>query len=118
MPERILVTGATGYIGGRLVPRLLQAGYPVRCFVRDPGRLNGHAWSDQVEIVAGDALEIPSLEKAMQGISTAFYLIHGMRGDRADAGRDLRWANRGDRRETNEGEGDHGRSSDQGFLAV
>ena len=92
MPEHVLVTGATGYIGGRLVPRLLQAGYPVRCFVRDPGRLSGHAWSGRVEIVAGDALEAASLEKAMQGITTSYYLIHGMQGGRADAGRDLQAA--------------------------
>jgi uncharacterized protein YbjT (DUF2867 family) len=89
MPEHVLVTGATGYIGGRLVPRLLQVGLPVRCFVRDPGRLNGYAWSGQVEIVAGDVLDRSSLEKAMQGITTAYYLIHGMQGRRADAGRDL-----------------------------
>jgi uncharacterized protein YbjT (DUF2867 family) len=92
MLERILVTGATGYIGGRLVPRLLEAGHQVRCFVRDPGRLRGFAWAEQIEISEGDALEAASLVKAMQGITTAYYLIHGMQGGRADAGRDLRAA--------------------------
>jgi len=92
MPEHVLVTGATGYIGGRLAPRLLEAGYTVRCFVRDPNRLSWHAWSGRVEIVAGDALEAASLEKAMQGITTSYYLIHGMQGGRADAGRDLQAA--------------------------
>src|SRR5512137_592802 len=89
MPEHILVTGATGYIGGRLVPRLLQAGYPVRCLVRDPDRLRGHLWFEQVEVAQGDALDLPSLVSAMRGVTVAYYLIHGMRGGRADAGRDL-----------------------------
>ena len=44
--DRVLVTGATGYIGGRLVPRLLERGYAVRVLVRDPGRLQGRAWLD------------------------------------------------------------------------
>jgi len=47
----VLVTGATGYIGGRLVPRLLEAGYRVRCLVRDARRLQGRPWSEQVEVV-------------------------------------------------------------------
>jgi uncharacterized protein YbjT (DUF2867 family) len=92
MPEHVLVTGATGYIGGRLVPRLLEAGYPVRCFVRDPERLRGFTWFERVEIVEGDAADASSLVKAMQGITTAYYLIHGMQGGRADAERDLRAA--------------------------
>ena len=53
----ILVTGATGYIGGRLVPRLLDAGYSVRCLVRDPARLQGRPWLPRVEVAAGDALD-------------------------------------------------------------
>ncbi len=88
--QRILVTGATGYIGGRLVPRLLEAGYQVRCFVRDPGRLRDFSWFERVEIAEGDALDVSSLVKAMQGVTVAYYLIHGMQGSRADAGRDLR----------------------------
>jgi uncharacterized protein YbjT (DUF2867 family) len=88
----ILVTGVTGYVGGRLVPRLLEAGYPVRCFVRDPDRLLGYPWLDQVEVVQGDALDRDSLARAMRGVSTAYYLIHGMKGGKADAGRDLQAA--------------------------
>jgi uncharacterized protein YbjT (DUF2867 family) len=89
MPEHILVTGATGYIGGRLVPRLLEAGYQVRCFVRDPERLRDFAWFEKVELVTGDGLDSLSLVKAMHGITTAYYLIHGMQGGRQDAERDL-----------------------------
>ena len=65
----ILVTGATGYVGGRLVPRLLAAGYRVRCLVRDPARLQGRAWLDQVEVAQGDMLQPDSLFAAMQGMS-------------------------------------------------
>ena len=74
----ILVTGATGYIGGRLVPRLLNEGYLVRCLVRDSSRLEGRAWQGDVEIVAGDVLEPGSLDPAMQGVEVAYYLIHSM----------------------------------------
>lgn len=49
----ILVTGATGYVGGRLVPKLLEAGYRVRCLVRDPSRLEGRAWLKRVEVISG-----------------------------------------------------------------
>jgi uncharacterized protein YbjT (DUF2867 family) len=90
--QHILVTGATGYIGGRLVPRLLEAGHRVRCFVRDPERLRDYAWFERVEFAEGDALDAHSLVIAMQGITTAYYLIHGMQGGRVDAERDLRAA--------------------------
>jgi uncharacterized protein YbjT (DUF2867 family) len=50
----ILVTGSTGYIGGQLVPHLLEAGYDIRCLVRDPARLQEHPWQSVVETVAGD----------------------------------------------------------------
>ena len=90
--RNILVTGATGYVGGRLVPRLLDAGYRVRCLVRDPARLQGRPWLGRVEVVAGDALSPASLAVAMEGISGAYYLIHGMRGGRDDAERDMQAA--------------------------
>jgi len=90
MSERpILVTGATGYIGGRLAPRLLEAGYRVRCMARDPARLQGRSWYRQVEVVQGDALDPDSLAAAMQGVSVAYYLIHGMQGGRVYAERDI-----------------------------
>ncbi len=74
----VLVTGTTGYVGGRLVPRLLEAGYRVRCLVRDPARLQGRPWLSQVEIAQGDVLKPETLPAAMQGVDTAYYLIHSM----------------------------------------
>ncbi len=74
----VLVTGATGYIGGRLVPRLLEAGYRVRCLVRDARRLQGRPWSQQVEIVEGDATRPETLPVAMAGVSAAYYFIHSL----------------------------------------
>jgi uncharacterized protein YbjT (DUF2867 family) len=88
-PEIVLVTGATGYIGGRLAPRLLQAGYSVRCLVRDPTRLQGRPWLDQVEVVAGDLLQPESLPPAMAGVSAAYYLVHSMAGGEGFHERDL-----------------------------
>jgi uncharacterized protein YbjT (DUF2867 family) len=76
----VLVTGATGYIGGRLVPRLLEAGHRVRCLVRDPGRLDGRPWRSRVEVVRGDMLDAASLDAATRGVTTAFYLVHSMAG--------------------------------------
>jgi uncharacterized protein YbjT (DUF2867 family) len=85
----ILVTGATGYVGGRLVPRLIEKGYRVRCLVRDPARLQGRPWLKHVEVVRGDALDPTTLVNAMQDVSVAYYLIHGMQGGKINAERDL-----------------------------
>ena len=85
----ILVTGATGYIGGRLVPRLLEMGYRVRCLVRDPVRLQGRLWQHDVEIVAGDVLQPESLAPAMQGVYAAYYLVHSLAGGSDFHQRDL-----------------------------
>ena len=74
----ILVTGATGYIGGRLVPRLLAAGFRVRCLVRDISRLQGRVWRDSVELVEGDVLQPDSLPDAMQSVTAAYYLVHSL----------------------------------------
>ena len=84
----ILVTGATGYIGGRLVPCLLEKGYRVRCFARDPDRLRGR-WDDEVEMVQGDALRYETLVPALEGVDTAYYLIHSLAaGEKEFAQRD------------------------------
>jgi len=76
--QLILVTGATGYVGGRLVPRLLTAGHRVRCIVRDPARLQGREWLDQVEVVAGDMFQPDSLVAAMRDIWVVYYLVHSL----------------------------------------
>jgi uncharacterized protein YbjT (DUF2867 family) len=88
----VLVTGATGYIGGRLVPRLLAAAHRVRCLARNPERLSGRPWPG-VEVVKGDVSDPASLESALEGVSQAYYLVHAMGEDTADfRGRDLRQA--------------------------
>lgn len=86
---RVLVTGATGYIGGRLVPRLLEAGHSVRCLARDPERLEGRAWRSRVEVAAGDCLRADTLHAAMSGVDVAFYLVHSMAGGRDFEQRDV-----------------------------
>ena len=73
----ILVTGATGYVGGRLIPRLLEKGYRVRCLVRDAARTQGRGWKE-IEVVTGDVLRYETLVPALQGIDTAYYLVHSM----------------------------------------
>ena len=70
------------------MPRLLQAGYQVRCMVRDKERLKGHPWLDQVEVIEADALQVDQLPAAMQGVHAAYYLIHGMKGGQVYAERD------------------------------
>lgn len=75
----ILVTGATGYVGGRLVPRLILRGYNVRCITRDASRLKNR-WKG-TEIVQGDVLDKSSLKGVFRGIDTAYYLIHSMGND-------------------------------------
>ncbi|WP_017538473.1 SDR family oxidoreductase [Nocardiopsis halophila] len=88
----VLVTGATGYIGGRLVPELLAAGRRVRCLARSPERLRDHPWRDSVEVVQGDVLDAASLRPALQGVRTAYYLVHSMGGGSGFAEEDARAA--------------------------
>ena len=77
-PLTVLVTGATGYIGGRLVPRLLAEGHVVRAMTRDASRLRDVPWADEVEVVQADVLAGAALDEALQGVDVAYYLIHSI----------------------------------------
>lgn len=75
--KKILIAGASGYVGSRLVPRLLQKGYAVRCLARNPEKLKSRAW-EGVEIVPGDVLKPETLLPALQNVDAAYYLVHAM----------------------------------------
>lgn len=77
-PATVLVTGATGYIGGRLIRELLGHGYQVKVLVRDASRLNDYPWVEDVEVVVGDATDREALEKALKGVDLAYYLLHAL----------------------------------------
>ena len=79
-PGTALVTGATGYIGGLLVPRLLDDGWTVRVLTRSSERLRGRDWADRVEVVEGDATSEADLRRALSGTDVAYYLVHSMDG--------------------------------------
>jgi len=76
-PGHILLTGATGYVGGRLLPLLVADGWRVRCLARQPEHLSARVPAG-VEVVQGDLLDAGSLAAAMQGVEAAFYLVHSM----------------------------------------
>jgi len=106
-PSRpVVLTGVTGYVGGRLLPRLVETGYRVRCLVRRPdavlAALPG-SWRDRVEVCAADVLDRPALDRGLRGAGAAFYLVHSMgsRGkfvarDREGAGNFAEAARRGE----------------------
>ncbi len=80
MRDPVLVAGATGYVGGRLVPRLLQKGYRVRVFSRSTEKVLSRPWGnhDNLEIAQGDVLDPASLRRAVQGCGAVYYLVHCM----------------------------------------
>lgn len=77
---RILLTGATGYIGGRLAPLLVDAGHEVRCLTRSPEKLRDVQWAQRVEIVRGDALAAEDVLAACAGVDLVYYLVHSIGG--------------------------------------
>ncbi|MCD9624034.1 SDR family oxidoreductase [Rhabdothermincola salaria] len=84
VPDRdrpVLVAGATGYIGRRLVGELVAEGRKVRAMARNPAKLAGEEWADVVEIVRGDVLDPASLTEAFEGVGGAYYLIHSIGGE-------------------------------------
>lgn len=78
MSSTCLVTGATGYIGGRLVPALLDTGYRVRVAVRDPHKVRDQPWVTDVEVVAADMTDPATLGRALEGVDVGYYLVHSL----------------------------------------
>jgi len=85
----VLVTGATGYIGGHLIPRLLEEGYQVRAFVRNPNKLENYNWRKRIQIAVGDVLLPETLESAIADVDAAYYFIHSMTGGADFADQDI-----------------------------
>lgn len=78
--RRVFLTGSTGYIGGRLAPRLLDKGYVVRCLARSAGKLRARPWAsrERVEVFEGDVESEATLMEALKDCDAAYYLIHSM----------------------------------------
>lgn len=77
----VLLTGATGYVGGRLIPLLEKSGVALRCLARSPEKMRSRV-QPGTEIVEGDVLDAPSLDRTLQGVHTAYYLVHLMSGSK------------------------------------
>lgn len=92
--RRALVTGATGYVGARLVPRLLDDGWTVRVLTRSADKVRARAWGERVEVVEGDATHRSALEEACADVDVAYYLLHSMDGGGSFAERDAQLAQR------------------------
>src|SRR5690606_32054354 len=76
------------YLGGRLVPRLLNAGYRVRTLSRSSQRIRAYPWSDDIEVEVGDASDADAVARAMSDVDVVVYLVHSMTGGRDFAARD------------------------------
>ncbi|MEX0742170.1 MAG: SDR family oxidoreductase, partial [Phycisphaeraceae bacterium] len=78
--QTLLLTGATGYIGGRLAKRLLEAGYDLRCVVRSARKLAARPWANdpRVAVIEGDLGDVETLTETMRGCTAAYYLVHSM----------------------------------------
>src|SRR3954454_12437154 len=77
-PKTCLVTGATGYIGGRLVPELLAAGHRVRVMTRAPESVRDQPWSGRVQVVRADAADVDAVAAACAGVDVVYYLVHAL----------------------------------------
>ena len=73
-----VVTGVTGYVGGRLVPELLAAGFAVRALARRPERLRDRQWRGEIEVVRADVTELDETREALRGADVAYYLVHSL----------------------------------------
>ncbi|MCB0918291.1 MAG: SDR family oxidoreductase [Actinobacteria bacterium] len=78
MNRTCLVTGASGYVGGRLIPMLLARGWNVRVLVRRPESISQRTWFDDVTVVQGDARDAATLDEALAGVAVAYYLMHSI----------------------------------------
>lgn len=92
--NRVLVCGATGYVGGRLVPKLLEMGISVRCLVRSPEKMDAFSWVDDpnLEVIEGSLDDVEAVRGAAQEVDAAYYLVHAMisaAGDYAKRDRQL-----------------------------
>ena len=92
MGPLVAVTGVTGYVGGRLVGELLDAGYRVRALARNPGRLKDRPWADEVEAVQADVSDLEQTRAALAGVDVAYYLVHSLGTGRRYEARDRRTA--------------------------